>query len=96
MKRHDNAIIWLQPDEEEGSACCGCRLINDEEGARFIMCPAHNAYHEAIDAVELLRTCLIEAHFDELANYHYGEEAPCSYCQAIEHAEAFIKKARGE
>lgn len=50
-RRHNNAYVWLQPDEEEGTADCGCRLINDEEGARFLMCPTHAA------AVQLAEAC---------------------------------------
>jgi hypothetical protein len=51
MPRHNNAIIWLQDGEEEGTADCGCRLINDDEGARFIMCGTHEAAPELLEAL---------------------------------------------
>jgi len=51
----DNAFIWLQEDEEEGVADCGCQLINDERGARFIMCEAHAAtQRNFLDRIETL------------------------------------------
>lgn len=41
----------MQEDEEEGLAICGCRLINDEDGARIIMCPTHSAAPDLIAAL---------------------------------------------
>jgi hypothetical protein len=64
IARHDNAEIWLQEDEEEGTADCGCRLIDDEEGARIIMCNKHKA------ADQLLAACRAV-----IANWESGDLA---------------------
>ena len=33
--------IWLQDDEESGTAVCGCQLVNDERGVQLYMCKKH-------------------------------------------------------
>ena len=43
----DAPCIWLQEDESEGNAKCGCRLVNDlhGRGAAVFLCPMHEAAH---------------------------------------------------
>jgi len=43
--REDAPYIWLQEDEAEGSAKCGCRLVSDLQGrgAAVFLCPMHEA-----------------------------------------------------
>ena len=43
--REDAPYIWLQEDEAEGSAKCGCRLVGDLQGrgAAVFLCPMHEA-----------------------------------------------------
>lgn len=43
--REDTPYIWLQEDEAEGSAKCGCRLVGDLQGrgAAVFLCPMHEA-----------------------------------------------------
>jgi len=45
--------IWLQEDESEGSAKCGCRLVNDlhGRGAAVFLCPMHEAAPEMLKTV---------------------------------------------
>lgn len=44
--------IWLQPDETEGSASCGCFLQdNDGSGARLWQCATHGAAPALIAAL---------------------------------------------
>jgi hypothetical protein len=51
------AFIWLQPDEDEGVADCGCKLHrgyapnNDGNDPAIVFCPMHEA------APELLAAC---------------------------------------
>ena len=45
--REDAPYIWLQEDEAEGIAKCGCRLVSDLQGrgAAVFLCPMHEAAH---------------------------------------------------
>ena len=43
--RNNEPYIWLQEDEAEGIAKCGCRLVSDlhGKGAAVFLCPMHEA-----------------------------------------------------
>jgi hypothetical protein len=39
----DEPFLWLQADESEATASCGCTLMDDAQGARFHRCAVHGA-----------------------------------------------------
>lgn len=66
MKREP--FIWLQEDETEGAADCGCRVIDDDQGVRVILCPLHQAaprmipaFKEIADTAALISTGKVDA-----------------------------------
>lgn len=61
-------FIWLQEDETEASADCGCRVIDDDRGARVQLCPLHQAaprmvaaFKEIADTVALVSTGKVDS-----------------------------------
>jgi len=52
----DAPYIWLQADESEGSAKCGCRVVADLDGrgAAVFLCPMHDA------APRMLKTLMVQ------------------------------------
>jgi len=51
--RKDGPYIWLQEDESEGRAKCGCRVVCDlnGRGAAVFLCPMHEAAPEMLKKI---------------------------------------------
>jgi hypothetical protein len=51
--RDEAPYIWLQEDESEGSAKCGCRLVSDLQGRgpAVFLCPMHAAAPDMVKKV---------------------------------------------
>ena len=62
-------FIWLNEDEEEGRADCGCTLIRDYEGGgpAFIMCPRHLAGGKTQGNEHLNRMLVAKACLDPMS-----------------------------
>ena len=46
--------IWLQEEEPEGTASCGCNLQNGERGPCLWLCPMHDAAPKLVAAIKHL------------------------------------------
>ncbi len=52
-----DGYIWLQDDEEEGSAECGCTVYRAHKGSgpALILCPLHAAAPDLLAALKSIR-----------------------------------------
>ncbi len=59
-RKHRTPDIWLSPDEEQGTADCGCRLTADHRGGgpALFYCPKHAAAPDLLDALDTARIAL--------------------------------------
>ena len=54
----DEPFLWLQADESEATASCGCTLMDDAQGARFHRCAVHGAAPDLLTALKEARAML--------------------------------------
>lgn len=64
----DEPFIWMQEDETEATADCGCRVIDNDQGIRIHLCPLHRAaprmvaaFKEIADTAALVSTGKVDA-----------------------------------
>lgn len=80
---HDvKPYIWLQKEETEGRAACGCCLVQSDDGPKFYFCALHAAAGDLLKACKAARISVID---DE----HYEEFKPL-----IRTLEAAIARAK--
>ena len=53
--------VWLQVDEAEGSAYCGCRLADSGDGARLYFCALHKSAHDLMTAMTSVSQAMEDA-----------------------------------
>lgn len=88
--------LWLQEDETEGAAQCGCNLVREpydseyETGPAFYICRVHEAATELLEALEAMSVQYM-AFIDQCCD----EAGKAWHNRRLAAAREVIAKARG-